>query len=1148
MANYFSLQDGDLIDANVFGLAINNVNNIDAISVSAYNSDEYNTDVYSDNFTGTDTTINAFAIQLNSRAEIPSGTLRLDIASISATGSNSLNTTETYNISSFTSFLGTNNFNSVYSYSWQLLKLTTPIPLASNGNLRYRLTTTAANQLVLGGTRPTPTLSDASGLPITTTATAPLTTIQGYMVFDGGSNSTTTLNGNTNKYFIVGSSTTASLGVTNANLATTFFTVEGFVYFTSSSNGIYITKDGRLDTSWLSWGCQIKGTGLQFNIGSGVAGTGTPNSQYQIYPSPAISMNLNSWQHFAFVRDGVTLSLYLNGNRLTSYNMSTYNSGNFVDGKTKVFIGNVVSSSSDNKLHIGRNFIGANGVNSIGSLTNFRITTGQALYSGDTYTIPLNIKEVNNPYTQILIKGVSPQYNVAMITSDTRSLSTAGFSLDNVHICSLLSATSVVKPINIIANNLTLTNLFIHNKGTLTFPSNSSKTLTINGSNGLQITQDGNLNIGSSTNYIPASTNHTIILNNTQIDVHNGGNLNIYGYPKINYTYLKTDVLSGLNTFTTIDPISSNWSIGDYVIFSPNSSYKTKFDILNLSSFNSNDIFNTTSSGLYTHYGINSIPYNSLIGNLSRNITIRGSSSSNRGTIRVLSAGNLNLNNTLLSNFAINTTNKNGLILSTNNSSNINLSGNAIISDVSNSNYLYFGNNSNLSSFSFCDNILLKGQNGFTLSGISLNTLNIKNNLILSTMGGVAGLQLQSITSNNANITNNYINNCVGFGAFINNSNLTGSFGFFTYNTTSKGILLSSSTLSGSVYALSSIYSGDDGIYIDLSKFNLTNPLTFNNNITQNNTSTGFVLTGNSTIVNLNINNLTSNNNNKFGVEAYNISGSLSSLTINNNLSGGIRTSIGNGSITFDGLSSTTSGTCLNILSAYNYYDTTIKNSYLSSNNICLILDSTRFGKFSIENSTLSSTTPIQLNITRNLLEGSYLFNNNYMGNISFVDLNKYQSNVYKNLGFAFMSHNNLSGNHFSYIPGGTKVRDTVIYDPSTTDNVSERLTPITFNTKLRSSSKFVAIRSGDLTNIRVNVLVVSSYNGNPPRLILKRNPSAGVYSDMVLNSYDMTLGYNDFFELVGTSPYVIDDSILEFYVDCDGTSGYICVDTWYAN
>jgi len=1268
-----------------------------------------------------------------------------------------------------------------------------------------------------------------------------------------------------------------------------------------------------------------------------------------------------NWHHIAVSRFSGLLRLFVDGvqSGTTASNSTVFNAG----------ITNPLSIGSYNNTNTGR---------FIGLISNFRIINGVGLY------------------TSTFVPTISPLYATLgtslFINASSYSLSSYRYtpSLGDVNIGGSLKGLNT-EPSTIQADSYTIpNNLYIHNQGTLNFPLTSSKTLTLNGSAGLQITSDGTLNVGTSSSSIPLSTTHTIILSNTQIDVHNGGNLNVYGYPKLFTTNLVNDTAAGSNTFVTTDTVSGIWNVGDTLTFKPNLSVRNGFDTLTIASITGPSTFTTSSNSVYFHTG--SATYANIAGvyNLNRNVIVRGLDSTNRGTIRTIDAAKTSVNYAQLSNFGINAINKTGLVLGNNLSGSTTLSGSTINSD----NTATVNNIAPLTGRTFqnvtINNNIINKSNIIALTSLSTNNLNVNNNYILSS-GGI-GLQMSNL-SGSINMSNNTTIGSLSYGTYIFNNTLTGTYGANNFNSNSAQGMYIVGANTGTIIG-GGLNSPKEGVYVDASTSNLSG-VTFQNILANNNTSVGFKVSGNSlnylTPVVLNINGLTSNTNSDAGFEGYNITGNISSVVANNNYVNGIKTSIGNGPTVFDGLSSSMStiistypitqtgtslssispfdpngwcgvfngstdyitapltnmdlttcpwtieawlyplananksvlaiskgtttsdwqinvemlatagtlrfqvwngtsnyqvdssagavsinqwnhvafvkngttitlyingsnsgsftnasiatinnvsstgnlkigwngttnsqyngyisnfrvlsgtalysgstitvptspltnisgtslltlqnyyfkensnynntltlngtpsisagspftpaipysisvydgaikfngssisnitttaplqidskdctiecwvyisstganqyivsnngggnwfitstntisywqngatnlvtttntitynmwnhiamvkkgttvshiingvyqlsGTCnvtgtanattyigstytpdswvkgyisnlriitgttlytagvnftpstiplsrysnssilnaqyyqlssllvspptinttsLNILTAYNYSPTIIRNALLSATSIDpslsaavgLKLDSSRFSKFSLENSTLSATTPIQLNSTRNVLEGSYLFNNSYVGPIGFVDLTKYQGGVSRSTGFGFTNYNKISGNNFTYLPAGTKAIDTVIYDSSTSDLVSERLTPSSATSKLRSSSKFVALNIGDFTAVRTNVLISSAYNGNAPRVILKRNPSANIYDDTVVGSPSMSI--RDSFQTVFgiTTPSVIDNAVLEFYVDCDGTSGYVCVDTWTA-
>lgn len=376
---------------------------------------------------------------------------------------------------------------------------------------------------------------------------------------------------------------------------------------------------------------------------------------------------------------------------------------------------------------------------------------------------------------------------------------------------------------------------------------------------------------------------------------------------------------------------------------------------------------------------------------------------------------------------------------------------------------------------------------------------------------------------------------------------------------------------SGQIDNVINTYNTRDGLIIDgtISQLNET---TFSNITASNNRTLGVRLTGNPidhlAPVIININRLVANDNLSGGFEGYCIAGNLSSVELNRNGFYGMKTSIGNYNTTFDGITAlmndvATTSAAIGILSGICYYPILIKDANVgksvssSTFGAGISLDSTKFSEFSVNNSTVSGgSSDFQLKTTKNILEGSYLISNTNVGVLPVgvgVSTSNYQSDVLKTTGFAFTNMNNITGYHVTYLAAGNRSIDsTTTCNINETTSPSERLTPQSNSLKLRSGSKFVALSSGESTAIAVYVRKSTlatngvAYNGTAPRLILKRNGAMGINSDILMDQLDTTS--ENFLKLAGVTPVVTDVGVLEFYVDCDGTQGWINIDNWTAN
>jgi acetyltransferase-like isoleucine patch superfamily enzyme len=156
------------------------------------------------------------------------------------------------------------------------------------------------------------------------------------------------------------------------------------------------------------------------------------------------------------------------------------------------------------------------------------------------------------------------------------------------------------------------------------------------------------------------------------------------------------------------------------------------------------------------------------------------------------------------------------------------------------------------------------------------------------------------------------------------------------------------------------------------------------------------------------------------------------------------------------------------------------------------------------------------------------------------------QSTLDATYGYVTSSkHDQTTGSFKTWKRGGVITRDTTFFN---TASPSERLTPTSASTKLPSGPRLAAVDNG--TTLTVSVYIRKSatgdgaaYNGNQPRLIVRRNDAVGITSDTVLATYSG--GTGSWAQIGGTTASVTDDGALEFYVDCDGTAGWINVDDW---
>jgi len=149
-------------------------------------------------------------------------------------------------------------------------------------------------------------------------------------------------------------------------------------------------------------------------------------------------------------------------------------------------------------------------------------------------------------------------------------------------------------------------------------------------------------------------------------------------------------------------------------------------------------------------------------------------------------------------------------------------------------------------------------------------------------------------------------------------------------------------------------------------------------------------------------------------------------------------------------------------------------------------------------------------------------------------------------------NYNQVSNTYKTFKRGGIIESDTTADHVDGGTGISQKLTPEDADPSLESGPKRAAVDSGGTVTFSVKVRASDAgdgavYNGQQPRLILKRNDVMGVTADTVLDT--ATSASEGAFEtLTGTTPAASQDGVFEVVVDCGRTgytTGFINVDSW---
>lgn len=148
-------------------------------------------------------------------------------------------------------------------------------------------------------------------------------------------------------------------------------------------------------------------------------------------------------------------------------------------------------------------------------------------------------------------------------------------------------------------------------------------------------------------------------------------------------------------------------------------------------------------------------------------------------------------------------------------------------------------------------------------------------------------------------------------------------------------------------------------------------------------------------------------------------------------------------------------------------------------------------------------------------------------------------------IGYRSEKHQGIAGNNKYVRWAGTMTRDTTIYDTGGTSSL--RVTPTQAATKVQTEPSWTTsvLSGGTVTpSVRIRKSVVgdgTAYNGNQPRLMLRANPVGGIASDTVIATCAGAAGSWE--TVSGVTPAAAENTRFEFFVDCDGTTGWINID-----
>jgi hypothetical protein len=805
---------------------------------------------------------------------------------------------------------------------------------------------------------------------------------------------------------------------------------------------------------------------------------------YQTSLGIAVSLSIMEGSNFT-VSSNITIS----GVMLQIAGVSQNPTGNFIVRFHNVTTTTDLKTVTVNASDIPTNQSGSAGSRNVG-WTYFKFDSPITLNSAQTYRLRISASSGTNI---IAVMGAAGNtFDRALVTTTNG----APASSDTLIINGENISGGVFNRITVIMNNTSSAIIygqtFVDVYGTLIWNNSASSTFHLRVGNNVFVRGGAELIIGDSINPIPSSTTCSLEISSSspgqfQILLGSTGKIITSGENIGVYkTSISVDITAGATSFTTSVP--TGWISGDRIVISGTSRGSNQSELVTVSS-SSGTTVNIAGTFSFPHLGTGDIKAD--VGKLNRNVKIFSTSVTNWFS-------GINLQSSLSSVILDNTEfydagNDQAIpsIVGTNFSGLVTVTNSSIYSTTNrNIQFIRYGNSSykvNLIENNIFYNSTNRVLDGSTLT-LNLNTpISICNNLFINTGGAAFPI--------NGNFNDNVI-------CGRNNSSPLIIFNNF------------SGTLDNiKIYGMSSGIEFNTGVSVNFSAVTGGNIIN-NARIFRNNGPAVLFSTTNSISTQIPI----------IFEGGHFFGNSTSTLQV---------TGFSNINTIFKNCSfwgGTTEVTPTLISRNSNVYGQTMNR---------LFFDNCRFGMDYNGNISNFSSAILPLNGAQNGYFNNCLFSGTEASTPGFP--------LERFIGYVSTNHNGVTGAIRTFKSSCILVKDTTITDSG---NPTIRIIPQSTSFNAVSDIYRIPVKAGNLVTVSINIRKSASpdtaYVGSQPQLIYLYNPASGNQTNTIaatcssVNGVWETLNY--------TTPSILTDTVLEFYILCNGSSGFINISSFKTN